>query len=122
MIMSLTDGVDTVTFSPRYGYAIPQDRTRNIYHSLNGDQIINEQAEHEQYEIPLNAISKTDYDLIYGWWDEMTKLTFTPDTDAPGTVYYVRIVNTENPLQMMSPHWATYYEGTLSLREVPALS
>jgi hypothetical protein len=123
VIMSLAYGGNTVTFSPRYGYAIPEDRYRNEYKSVNGDLIINELANDAQYEIPLNAVNKTDYDLIYSWWDGMFKCVFTPDTSAPGTTITVRIINESDPLSMMAgTQWASFYEGTLILREVPALS
>ena len=64
-----------------------------------------------------------DYDKVYTWWDNMLKLTYTPDTSAPGTTYTVRITNDTDPLSMMfGTGWAVKYEGTLILEEVPALS
>jgi hypothetical protein len=123
VIMSLAYGGNTVIFSPRYGYAIPEDRVRNEYKSVNGDLIINEIANDALYEIPLNAISKHDYDHIYAFWDGMFKCVFTPDTSAPGTTITVRIINESDPLTMMQGTlWASFYEGILILREVPALS
>ena len=123
MSMKLTYSGTDFTFSPRPGYAIPQHREREQYNSINGDLNISEVYEQSLYEIPLIAIPKADYDNIYSWWDSMYKLTFTSDTSAPGTTITVRIINLENPLRMMQGMaWASFYEGTLELHEVPALS
>ena len=122
---SLTLGSVDFTFSPRIdsGYAIPENRIRKQYEGVNGDLMINELSAKGKWVIPLNNISKADYDKVYTWWDNMLKLTYTPDTDTPLTIYYVRITNQADPLSMMfSTGWATKYEGTLILEEVPALS
>lgn len=121
----LTIGSVDFTFSPLVdkGYAIPEARDRRMYEGPNGNLIINEISEHGRWEIPLNNIAKSDFDKVETWWRNMLKLTYTPDTDSPGTVYYVRIVNEECPLDMMfGTGWATKYEGMLILEEVPALS
>lgn len=121
--MKLTYSGTDFIFSPREGYAIPQHREREQYPSINGDLNISEIYEQSLYEIPLNAVSKANYDNVYSWWDNMRKLVFMPDTSVPGTTITVRIINTENPLKMtFGTTWAGYYEGTLILREVPALS
>jgi len=123
MTMNLTYSGTDFTFSPCEGYAIPQHREREQYNSINGDLNISEVYEQSLYEIPLIAISKADYDNIYTWWDSMLKLTFMPDTSVPGTTITVRIINLDNPLRMMhGMAWAGFYEGTLQLHEVPALS
>lgn len=112
-------------FSPRVnqGYAIPEHRERRQYVSPNGDLIINEIFAKKRWEIPINNVAKVDYDKVYTWWDNMLKLKFTPDITDLGTYYWVRIINTEFPLGMMGgTGWKNKYEGTLILREVPALS
>jgi len=121
----LTIGSVDFTFSPLVdsGYAIPEARDRRIYEGPNGNLIINEISEHGRWEMPVNNIAKADFDKVETWWRNMLKLTYTPDTDSPGTVHYVRIVNEECPLDMMfGTGWATKYEGMLILEEVPALS
>ena len=119
----LTIGSVDFDFSPRThsGYTIPEARERNIYEGPNGNLIINEISEHGRWEIPLNNVSSADFYKVELWWRNMLKLTYTPDLSAPLTVYYVRIVNEECPLEMMR-EWATKYEGVLVLEEVPALS
>ena len=122
----LTIGSVNFDFSPRIdsGYAIPEVRDRRIYEDCpNGNLIINEISEHGRWEIPLNNIASADFYKVETWWRNMLKLTFTPDLTAPGTVYYVRIVNEDCPLDMMGgTGWATKYEGMLILEKVPALS
>lgn len=123
MTMKLSYSGTDFTFSPREGYAIPQHRERERYNSINGDLNISEIYEQSQYEIPLNAVPKADYDNVYSWWDNMRKLTFMSDITIPGTVIYVRIINETNPLKMtFGTGWQSYFEGILILREVPALS
>ena len=121
----LTLGIVDFIFSPlvRSGYAIPENRRRNQYDGINGDLIINELYNKGKWIIPINNVSKADYDSVYTWWDNMLKLVYTPDTSAPGTTYTVRITNDTDPLSMMfGTGWAAKYEGTLILEEVPALS
>ena len=121
----LTLGSVDFTFSPRIesGYAIPENRIRHQYEGVNGDLIINEISAKGKWIIPLNNVSKADYNKVYTWWDNMLKLTYTPDTAAPGTTYTVRITNDTDPLSMMfCVGWASIYEGTLILEQVPALS
>lgn len=125
MIMSLSDGVDTITFSPLAdsNYGVPEDRVRNQYISPNGNLMINEISENALYEISLNAVSKHDRDHIYTWWSDMIILHFVPDTTAPGTIIHIRIINESDPLpHMAGVAWQGFFEGTLELHEVPALS
>ena len=118
-VMKLTDGINTVEFSPRKGYEIPEERRRSIHRTLDGTLYIYEWGQKGKYEIPLVGISKTDKEQIETWWQNITKLTFYPDlVDSPGTSLSVRIINEERPLQMMAPLWNEKFEGTLILREV----
>jgi len=117
--MSLTDGVDTVNFSPREGYEVPEERKRSIHRTLDDTLYIYEWGHKGRYEIPVFNISSTDKEHIETWWQGMTKLTFVPDKiNAPGTSISVRIINEDKPLQMIYPKWADIYEGNLILRQV----
>jgi len=123
MSMKLTYSTTDFLFSPRPGYAILQHREREQYAGINGDLNISEVYEQALYEIPLIAVPQADYANVYSWWDNMRKLTFTPDTAVPGTTITVRIINPDDPLRMIfGTGWAGKYEGTLRLHEVPALS
>ena len=121
-MMRLSYSGTNFDFSPRDGYAIPQKRERETYRTPNGDLLSSEIYAIEEYSIPVNNISKADYDNIYAWWNDMRKMTFTPDLAVPGTTITMRFANEENPLTMMALGWATKYEGVLELIEVPALS
>ena len=123
--MKLTYTTTVFIFSPLVdsGWAIPENRIRHQYDGVNGDLIINEISAKGKWVIPVNDVSKADYDNVYLWWDTMLKLTYTPDTDAPGTTVTARITNDTDPLSMMfGVGWASIYEGTLILEQVPALS
>jgi hypothetical protein len=123
--MQLTYSGTDVLFAPLVdgNFRIPESRDRRIYEGYNGNLIINEISAKLRWEIPINNIPKADYDNLYTWWSSMYKLTFTPDTDSPLTIYKVRIATEEPPLKMMwGVGWADKYEGMLVLEQVPSLS
>ena len=114
--MRLTDGVNTVDFSPRPGYDAPEDRRRSVHKALDGTLYIYEWSNKQSYNIPVSNIDSTDTGYIESWWQDTDELTFTPDLGSPGTTYTIQIVNSTSPLQKMFPHW-DIYEGELILRE-----
>lgn len=119
MAMTLNDGSVTVTFSPIRGYEKPDDHDRKQYKAMDGTLYIYEWSHWGKWSIPLNKIPKADYDQLLSWWQNRTQLTFTPDTDVPGTTYTVKMTNESNSLRMMfGTGWRNKHEGTLTLREV----
>lgn len=120
MSMTLVNGGNTVTFSPMIdGYQDQEERRRVQHKAMDGTLFIYDFYDHHRWSITVNAIVKSDYDQLSTWWESTTLLTFTPDTNTPGTTYQVKITNENNPLQMMfGTGWKNKYEGTLNLREI----
>ncbi len=69
--------------------------------------------------LEFNNISKSDADNLNSWSLNRYTLTYTRDTDTPGTTYQVRIINQGNPFDWM-PNVAadTLFQGALMLREI----
>ena len=116
--MKLLDAIpNTIEFSPRPGYQAPEAQRRLVKYALDGAVHIIKPQKKQLYNIPLNAVSAADYAMFLSWWQGIILLVFTPDlVNAPGTTYNVHIVNTDNPFTLMAN--PSYYEGTLSLREI----
>lgn len=73
----------------------------------------------KRWEVPITDMGKTDADNINSWWENNYTCTFYPDyTNDPGTSYSVKIVNKEQPLQYIFPHWDEHFQGKLILEEV----
>lgn len=117
-VMKLTDGSDTVNFSPLDGYDNPGAQRVSIHEAKDGTLYVYTWGQKSRYEPPINNISSTDAEQLNVWWAAKTQLTFYPDleNDPSGTVS-VRIINEERPMQMMFLTWANKYEGTLILRQ-----
>ena len=116
MAMSLTYTATTVAILPRSGYEEPEDRTRAEVIILNGAYSVKEFGNKKQWSVPLNNVSSANTAIINGWWENITKLTFTIDGDH---WHNILIINEEKPLQMMGgTGWNNKYQGTLLLREI----
>jgi len=101
------------------GFDEPGRRLDVIYYAMDGTRYDYNLSKKKRWEAPVNNISAANYDTIYGWWDARTDITFTPDTDSPGTTYTVRLANDTNPLRMMpGTTWDSKYEGTMIIEEV----
>jgi len=119
--MILEDGSsNTVTFSPLIeGYQEPQERRRSTQKAMDGTLYVYEFADKKKWIIPVNAITKANYDWLLYWWQNRTSLTFTPDEAVPATTYTVNIIERQNPLKMMGgTKWKDKYEGILTIREL----
>lgn len=80
-IMTLTDGVDSVSFSPLIdGCEEPEDRIRAEVILINGAYSVKEFGNKIQYSIPLNNVSSANALIINTWWEDLTKLKFIADT------------------------------------------
>lgn len=117
--MRLTDGVDTIDFSPGAKYKDAEDRTRSVHNTMDGTTYIYEWGAKEGHEVPLDGVTLANKIIIETWWKEMTQLTFYPDLDnAPGSSIQVRIINDDPPLQMTFPDWQGEHEGELVLKQI----
>lgn len=117
--MNLGYGGETIEFSPRPGYLMPDDSNRVLNTALDKTLYIYNWGTKGRWEIELNNISTGDADNIKDWWENNNTLTFTPDlTGAPSTTRNVFIVNDQAPMSMMFiGAWDSKYEGTLILQE-----
>lgn len=117
--MRLTDGGDTIDFSPVLGYDSPYARREAVHITLNGTRYTHKWNQKERHEVPLINISQANRDIFYTWWDDKTALTFTPDLDgAPGTTLSVRLMNPAFPLQLFNLASFDTYAGALVIVEV----
>lgn len=124
--MRLTDGADTITFSPLVSPAYNRSgsRYRGSFKPDSGDVQLYDLGGAQLHTLGLNDLSKANADQINLWWRNLTILTFTPDlTGAPGTTIYARIQGKQAPIQMDFPTgWQGKYEGALAIHEVSSSS
>jgi hypothetical protein len=120
--MELTDGVDTVSFSPLVepAYRRPDNRDRGHFEASDGTRWWWDGGGKRQDEPALDNISKADADQLNAWWEAITELTYYPDKiNAPSTTKTVIISNETEPLQMnFDTGWEQKYRGTLILNEM----
>lgn len=107
------------TFSPlASGFDVPEERDRVLLESLDGTKTVDEVSVKMRWELPVNAVSSTDFARISQWWRYGSTLRFNPDTDH-ATVYNVRLVNDGCPLSMMpNTAWNTLYQGVIIIEEI----
>jgi len=124
--MQLTDGVDTITFSPLVSPEYDRDdsRYRGGFEPDSGDIQLYDLGGAQRHNLALNDLSKADADQLNLWWRNMTRLSFKSDlTGAPGTAIQVRIQGTQAPFQMDFPTgFQGRYEGALTIHEVSSSS
>ena len=117
--LRLTDGVNTIDFSPILGYVSPYARQEAVNVSLSGKRYVYKWAQKEQHEVPIINVSAADKAQFYTWWNAKTELTFTPDLDAaPGTTLTAKLMNPTFPLQLFNLASFVTYRGTLVIVEV----
>lgn len=122
--LSLVDSAPsptTVTLSPLAG-TMPDHNvsTGNIIkEGITGALYIYKRWQKIKHYLEFNNVSKADADVLNGWCQLGTTLTYTPDTDTPGTTYQVKIINDGNPFDWM-PNTAadSKFQGALLLREI----
>ncbi len=119
--LSLSDGVTTVTLSP-LAASLPQLNVDNglIEHiGITGKTYAYARWQKVKHNLEFNNVSKADADVVNGWSNDKTELTYTPDTDSSGVTYTVLLLNDDNPLTWMpnlSPD--TKFQGMILIREV----
>ena len=72
-----------------------------------------------KHRFEFNNISKEDADNLNTWAIEKYTLTYTPDTDTPGTTYQIRIMNDGNPFDWMPNNPPdSKFQGSLMIWEI----
>ena len=118
VLMRLKDDGTNFDFAPLRGYEAPENRRRTIHETLDRTLYIYDWGGKLRWEVPISEISTADKGYMDTWWTYLTQLKFYPDMINDDTTYYnVRVVNEDNPLQMMYPSWAGLYEGSLILQQ-----
>lgn len=118
--MRISDGTDTIDFSPSAGYIKPDDMAVTRLSSINGTEYSYKRYRKRKWEIPLSFISTANASTINGWWNDLDELTFYPDMvfDA-STAYIVRIRNDDRPLGSFPiSRWEDALTGAMILREI----
>lgn len=117
--MRLTDGVDTIDFSPILGYDSPYSRREAVNVTLSGKRFTHKWNQKERHDVPLIDVSQADRDQYFTWWDTKVELTFTADQDgAPGTTITAKLMNPDFPFQLFHLKFFSAYAGTLLIVEV----
>jgi len=117
--MRLTDGGNTVNFSPILGFATPYARREAVNVTISGKRFVHKWHQKRLDDSPLVNVSQADRDQLFTWWDSKTELTWTPDLDgAPGTTFTVKLMNPIFPLQLFHLKDFDVYAGTLVIVEV----
>jgi len=119
-VMKIVYSGTTIEFSPREGYISPGRLKIKRHESMSGVLYSYKRGFKFREEIPLNKIPKADADNINTWTQNNYTVSFYPDLENdPATVYLVKIVNDELPLNMMyASGWANYYEGEIIVQEI----
>lgn len=121
--MSLDDGFDTVTFSPK-PYTEPGNRPRSQFYAQDGTLYVYEWGSKVKFILHVELVDRTDRDLLYGWWQSLTSLTFKPYLTVSGdnTSHTVKITNMESPIDIqswgISTTYPAYHYCDLTLEEV----
>lgn len=123
----LTDGTNTVDFSPRVepGIRRPDARTRGWHQYDGGPRQYWDASGGFREDFKLEDITKTRADQLNTWWQNLTILVFTEDLDAaPGDTIFSRI----NPAGGRPFQWEfgktidTKFEATVTIVEVSSSS
>lgn len=94
--MQLTDGTDTVTFSPLVSpeYDRTDSRYRGSFKADSGDIQLYDLGGAQRHNLALNDLSKADADQLNLWWRNLTILDYIPKAtigvyaDLNGTSQY----------------------------------
>jgi len=117
--MRLTDGGNTIDFSPILGYSLPYARREAVNTTLSGKRFTHKWNMKERHDVPLINVSQADRDQFFTWWDAKTELTYTPDFDAaPGITVTVKLMGDTFLLQLFNPASFVLFAGTLIIVEV----
>lgn len=118
--MRLTDGINPIDFDSTPGYRKPGIQNKLSMRALLGTLYTYLIFNKKYYSVPMDFVNLTDKNIIVGWFENVTTLTFYPDyTSNPGTYYSVKIMNKNNPLDSFAgPNWETFFRGTLELEEL----
>ena len=124
--MQIEDGTSSVGLDPldTPQYQRPDARRRGYRQYDSGVRQYWDTGASERHTISVNDIAQTEADLINTWWRNLTILTVTPDTGAPGTTYYARVnPGGQRPFQMMfATGYQSKYAATLTLNECSSSS
>lgn len=118
--LRLTDGADTIDFSPVQGYIEPGEFDVYRHSAVSGKEYSYKFYKKGRYEIPVDFMTVADVALISGWWENLVQLSYYPDyINNPATIKTVRIHNESDPLTSFhAGSWKDKLYGTIILREI----
>lgn len=117
-VMKLKDSEDNeLEFSPLIEYKSPEQNQIMEKYAIDGTLYLIKRYKKLLHNIPLKAISVSDYAQFLTWWQDRNVLTFYPDLiNNPTNTLQVQIINTENPFNPMFNN--ALYEGVLAIKEI----
>lgn len=118
--MRITDGSNTIDFSPVEGYTRPQEGDIVRHSAVSGKEYSYKFYTKRRWEVPVDFFSTADVTIISGWWSGLTQLTFYPDYSVnPATFYTVRLHNASDPLNTFHmASWEDKFLGVMIIREI----
>jgi len=124
--MQFTAGGTTITLTPTLEpvFNRSDQRIKGHFQSRNGQRQYWQTGSAYKSDVSLNNISKADADQLNTWWRSLSIITFTPNTDEPGTTLPARISpGGQAPLQMwFDTGFQDRYAGTITIVEVSSSS
>lgn len=111
----------TITLSPLFS-SMPDHNVSTgtvIKEGITGALYVYKRWQKINHRFEFNNVSKADADVLNGWCQLGTTLTYTPDTDSAGTTYQVKIINDGNPFDWQPNTLAdSKFQGSLMIREI----
>lgn len=117
--MKLADNGNSVEWDPATGFIAPRILDISRHRAAAGKGYTYKWWIKRRWEIPMEFVSKSDFEQIDTWWLTPTSLTFTPDQINDSTTTYTVIIRNDiSPLSgMQGAEFAIYYGGILILEE-----
>ncbi len=124
--MQVAVGGTTITFTPRTDPAFvrPDSRNRGHFQASDATRQLWDTGGAHRGAFTLNDISLSDADQLNAWWRALSVVTYTPNTDDPGTTIHARISPAgQKPFQMwFDTGHQNRYVGTITIVEVSSSS
>jgi len=116
-VIKLSDGYTDITFEGVKYYRQPDILKVSKHRSMDGTLHVRKWYKRGRWEIGLTLIPKATADVINGWWENTTSLTFYPDlVNTPTESFTVKLVNSARPLNAMTgKQFGEYYDGELQI-------
>lgn len=115
---TLTDGTTTVTLYPKFDFKKKRRMDRSDHRMYDTSLYTYRWASYDVFEFSLDGVSPSDADVINGWWENKTQLTFSVSGSPVTTGGTVKIAGNRTPFPKFLFPRVDYYQGKLDLEAV----